>query len=338
MVDPISFREIRRPDDGTRLTFAAAGEGPVVLMIHGFPESWISWRHQMPVIAAAGYQAVALQTRGYGDSDKPEAIAAYTLREMAGDIVAVIDALGAEQAVLIGHDWGAAQVYATAILHPDRVKALVGMAFTAGPFVDRKVSEVWAEYYPDKMFYQTYFQEVGVAESEFDADPERFLRLFLYSLAGDRPDDVNGLIRPAGTQGLLDGLPDPKPFPSWLPQEELEYYAKSLKKGGFRGPINRYRAQDLDVEQMRPFADRRIEQPAMYIGGERDPARYLVPGFDRYIDPIPRCTDQRGVHVLEGVGHWIQQEAPETVNRLILEFLRSIVPVAHAAYARNLNT
>lgn len=324
MPDALEFRATHRADDGTKLVYAVQGDGPPVIMVHGFPESWISWRHQLPVIAAAGYTAVALQTRGYGDSDKPDPISAYTLTEMAADIVAVIDALGAEQAILIGHDWGAGQVYATAILHPTRVQALVGMAMTAGPYVDRKVSQIWADHHPDKMFYQTYFWEPGVAESEFDSDPEHFLRLFLYALAGDRPSDVNGLIRPAGTRKLLDGLPDPRPFPAWLPSDELAYYAKSFRNGGFRGPLNRYRAQDLDVVQMRPFADRKIEQPSVYIGGERDPARYLVPGFDRYIDPIPRCIDPRGVHVLEGIGHWIQQEAPEQVNAIILNFLASL--------------
>lgn len=323
----LSFREIRRSDDGTRVQVGYQGDGPLVLMVHGFPESWISWRHQIPTIADAGYMAAAIQTRGYGDSDKPEAVEAYTLHEMAADIVAVIDGLGFENAVLIGHDWGAAQVYAAAILYPEKVRALVGMAYTAGPFVDRKVSEIWAEQYPDRMFYQSYFQEPGVAEAEFEADPERFLRLFLYALAGDRPEGVNGLIRPPGTEKLLDGLPDPRPFPSWLPESELAYYAQSFAKGGFRGPINRYRAQDLDVEQMRPFADRMIGQPALYIGGERDPARHLVPGFDRYIDPIPRCTDPRGIHILQGIGHWIQQEAPDQVNRILLDFLAEAVPL-----------
>lgn len=323
MLANIKFLQIERPN-GIHLRVATTGTGPLVLFVHGFPESWISWRHQIAAVAEAGYTVVAMETRGYGLSSIPKEIEAYTIVEMAGDIAAVIDAFDPNGAILVGHDWGAAQVYGAALIYPSKVRALVGLAFTAGQYVDRKVSQMWKEFYPGGGFYQNYFTAPGVIEAELGADVRGFLRKFLYALSGDRPDNVNGLVRPAGTQHLLDGLPDPEPFPTWLTVEALEYYTESFEAGGLAGPINRYRAQDLDVEQMRKYADRQITQPTLWIGGERDPARYLVPGFDRYADPIPRCTDSRGAVILPGVGHWIQQEDPKNVNKLILDFLHEL--------------
>jgi pimeloyl-ACP methyl ester carboxylesterase len=308
---------------GTRLRIGVSGSGPLVVLVHGFPDSWISWRHQIPVLAGAGYTVVALETRGYGKSSCPPEIEHYTLPALAEDIIAVIDELGFEKAVLVGHDWGGAQVFATALLHPERVQAVASFAFTAPLYSDVKPSEMWRNTYTEELFYQNYFAEPGVAEAEFEVDPARSLRLFLYALSGDRPASANGLIRPAGTTSLLEGLPEPHPFPHWLDEEELSYYAESFASSGFTGPINRYRAQDLDVELMRPYADRTIDQPVLWVGAAKDPARYLVPGVDKYLNPVPRCTDVRGTIIIEDVGHWIQQEAPQQSNAALLEFLKS---------------
>ena len=310
--------------NGTRLRIAIAGSGPLVLMVHGFPESWFSWRHQMPAIAAAGFTAAALDVRGYGGSDKPDAIEAYTIKELAGDIAAVIDALDPAGAVLIGHDWGAPQVYGTALIYSSRVRAVVGLSVPAIGYIDRKPSEFWARTYPDKLFYQTYFWLPGPAEAELEADPYRTIRLFYYALSGDRPQGVSALVRPAGATSLLAGLPDPDPLPPWLSSEDVAYYADSFASGGFRGPLNRYRAQDIDVEQLRAYAGNKIEQPALFIAGGHDPTRSMIPGVDRYADPVPRFADCHGVHLLEGIGHWVQQEAPDAVNRLILDFLNTL--------------
>jgi len=323
MLPNVEFREIHRAN-GIHLRVATKGKGPLVLFVHGFPESWISWRHQIDVVADAGFTVAAMETRGYGKSSIPREVEAYTIKEMADDIAAVIDSFGVSDAILIGHDWGAAQVYAAALVHPEKVRALVALAFTAGQYVDRKVSQMWQEFYPNGGFYQNYFWVPGEAEGKLEADVAGFLRKFLYALSGDRPEGVNGLVRPAGTAELLDGLPDPKPLPQWLPEDCLAYYVRSFEEGGLTGPINRYRAQDLDVEQMREFASRQITQPTLWIGGERDPARYLVPGLDRYLDPVNRCTDVRGKVILPGVGHWIQQESPAAVNDLIVEFLKQL--------------
>jgi pimeloyl-ACP methyl ester carboxylesterase len=319
----MNFRYVNGAN-GTRLRVAMTGSGPLVLMVHGFPESWFSWRHQMPAIAAGGFTAASLDVRGYGGSDKPDAIEAYAITELAGDIAAVIDALDPAGAILIGHDWGAPQVYGAALIYPDKVRAVVGLSVPAIGYVDRKPSEFWARAYPDSLFYQTYFWLPGPAEAELEADPHRTIRLFYYALSGDRPQGVNALVRPAGATSLLDGLPDPDPLPPWLTSEDVAYYAESFACGGFRGPLNRYRAQDIDVEQLRPYAGNKIEQPALFIAGRNDPTRYMIPGIDRYADPVPRFADCRGVHLLDGIGHWVQQEAPIAVNRLILAFLNTV--------------
>jgi pimeloyl-ACP methyl ester carboxylesterase len=323
MPSDMNFRYVNGAN-GTRLRVAITGSGPLVLMVHGFPESWFSWRHQMPAIAAGGFTAASLDVRGYGGSDKPDAIEAYAITELAGDIAAVIDALDPAGAILIGHDWGAPQVYGAALVYPAKVRAVVGLSVPAIGYVDRKPSEFWARAYPDSLFYQTYFWLPGRAEAELEADPHRTIRLFYYALSGDRPQGVNALVRPAGATSLLDGLPDPDPLPPWLTREDVAYYAESFASGGFRGPLNRYRAQDIDVEQLRTYAGNKIEQPALFIAGKNDPARYMIPGIDRYADPVPRFADCRGIHLLDDIGHWVQQEAPTAVNRLILAFLNRV--------------
>jgi pimeloyl-ACP methyl ester carboxylesterase len=321
--DEVTFRNVVGRG-GLRLRLAVAGEGPLVLMVHGFPESWYSWRHQITAIAGAGYMAAALDVRGYGGSDKPEEIAAYSVADLAGDIADVIDALGAGQAVIVGHDWGAVQVYAAAILHPEKIRAVVGISVPASRHPKTEPSESWKKLYADALFYQVYFQKEGVAEAEFEADLRRFVRVFFTSLSADGSIRDNVLIRPKNAERLLDGLPDPARLPHWLSREDVDFYAESFRAGGLRGPLNRYRCADIDWEQMRPFAERNIDQPSLFIGGIQEPTRYMIPGIDRFEDPVPRMTDIRGIHMLDGVGHWVQQEAPEKTSELIIGFLRSL--------------
>lgn len=323
VVPLVKFTEVCRTD-GTRLVVATRGSGPLVLMVHGFPESWISWRHQMGVIAEAGYTAAALQTRGYGDSDKPAAIEAYAVTEMAADIAAVISALDPSGAVLIGHDWGAAQVQAATLIYPELVRALVTLSVPIMPHLPDNLNNLWAELYPDNLFYQTYFLEPGRAEAELEADPQRFVRQFFYWMSGDRPGEQHVLVRPGGAKTLLEGLEDPDPFPAWLSPQELDYYVAGFVRDGFRGPLNRYRATDIDFIQMAPYAERRFVQPTMFVGGSRDPVRHMFPGQDIYDHPLERCDDPRGAHVIAGAGHWVQQEAPDALNALLLPFLEAV--------------
>ncbi|WP_205826875.1 alpha/beta fold hydrolase [Mesorhizobium zhangyense] len=323
MTEEVTFRNVVGRN-GIRLRLAVAGEGPLVLMVHGFPESWYSWRHQITAIAGAGYMAAALDVRGYGGSDKPEEIAAYSVADLAGDIVDVIDALDLRGAVIVGHDWGAVQVYAAAIRHPEKIRAVVGISVPASKHPQLKPSESWKKLYADTLFYQVYFQKEGAAEAEFEADLPRFVRIFFTSLSADASIKDNVLIRPKHAERLLDGLPDPVDLPNWLSQADVDFYAESFRASGLRGPLNRYRCADIDWEQMLPYAERNIDQPSLFIGGIQEPTRYMIPGIDRFDDPVPRMTDIRGIHMLDGVGHWVQQEAPEKTSELIVGFLRSL--------------
>lgn len=304
--------------NGVRIRAAVQGEGPLVVMVHGFPESWYSWRHQMAPLAAAGFTACAIDVRGYGGSDKPSAVADYAMKEIAADVAGVVDALSpGAPAVLIGHDWGAPIVYATAILHPEKVRAVAGLSvpyYGQPPVpVTRIIKAVFTD--QGKFFYQAYFQDEGVAEAEFERDIRSGLRKMYFGASGD---GVGWTTREKKHgEPLLEGMPDPDPFPDWLSDADIDYYVSEFKKSGFRGPLNRYRNFERDWEYMNTIEDRIIRQPSLFIAGERDLVLKMFGG-----DPIARMrentADLRGVHLIANVGHWVQQEAPgETTGHLI---------------------
>ena len=298
-----------------------AGDAPLVIMVHGFPESWYSWRHQLAPIAKAGFTACAIDVRGYGGSDKPPNVEDYTLEKIAGDLIGLADFLSPDQpVVLIGHDWGAPIVWNTAFTNPARVRAVAGLSvpFAGAPM--RPFTEVFREHFTSqgRFFYQEYFQQPGLAEAEAEADPRRFVETMMYSISGDVPtgDYWN---KPAGATFLQD-LPQPQPVP-WLTKADLDYYEGEFKASGFRGPLNRYRNHERDYEWLKPMQGKQLEQPCLFIGGTRDPATTL---FGAVADPVammrlfaPRAEG----HVLAGAGHWTQQERPSEVNTLLVDWL-----------------
>ncbi|MEE4298476.1 MAG: alpha/beta hydrolase [Pseudomonadales bacterium] len=303
-----------------RLHTIAEGDGPVILCVHGWPELAWSWRHQQRHFAARGWRVIAMDVRGYGGSSKPEAIDAYTMRELASDVAAVAEACSDEPVVLFGHDWGAPIVYATTLLHPERIRAVAGLSMPFSPPAEFSFLDMAAQLYADRFFYQLYFETPGVVEAEVEADMRGALRRIYYALSGDAPLDHWLRERPA-TEGLLDGLEDPQPFPAWMSEADLDVYVRAFEAGGFRGPVNRYRAQRLDVEQLAPVRGRSIPQPACFVGGERDAVRHFVPGGDLYADPGAHFEDFRGSTIVPGAGHWVQQEAPAAVNAALAQFL-----------------
>jgi len=319
-------RLIHVPANGIRLRAAIAGQGPLVLMVHGFPESWYSWRHQIGPIADAGFTACAIDVRGYGGSDKPPAVADYSLEEITADVAGVIEALSPDgTAVLIGHDWGAPIVWNTALSRPDRVRAVAGLSvpWTGVPSVNFLDAVHAAFTAKGRFFYQVYFQDEGVAEAELEADVRASLRKFYYAISGDAPDGTWPKNKPHGAT-LLDGLPDPDPFPGWLAKADEDYFVAEFQASGFRGPINRYRNHARDFAWQQQFRERRIEQPSLFIGGERDLVLKMLPGVGPVARMMPHLPGLRGAHVLPRIGHWTQQEAPEAVNRLLLEWLRRL--------------
>lgn len=311
-------------DNGAiRLRVAVQGEGPLILCVHGWPELWYSWRHQLAHFSRLGYRVAAMDVRGYGGSSKPHAVAAYSMRELTSDVVAVIDALGGGTAILFGHDWGAPIVWNTALLHPERVAAVAGLSVPYTPPSEISLIQAAKVLYADRFFYMTWFQQEGPPEAEFEADPESALRRTYYAACGDAPENSFLQHKPVDA-AFLDGLIDPDPFPGWLTDEDLEVFADAFRAGGMRGPINRYRAQDLDVEQLVEFRGRPVTRPAFFLAGERDLVRSMVPGVDAYADPGAACTDFRGAVLLPGIGHWVQQEAPEATNRALEGFLKGL--------------
>lgn len=318
------FRFVQLPD--IRLRMAIEGKGPLVLMVHGFPESWYSWRHQITPIAQAGFTACAIDVRGYGGSNKPHPVDAYAMERMIGDVAGLIEALSPnERAILIGHDWGAPIVWNSALVRPDRVRAVCALSVPYMGVPTRPLSAIYEEVFTkrNKFFYQAYFQKEGVAEAEAEKDIRGFLRKFYYAISGDAPDGTWPNNKPADAT-LLQGLVDPDPFPAWLSPADLDYYVGEFETSGLRGPINRYRNHERDFEYLQQFRGRKIEQPALFIGGSRD---LVLTMFGR-VDFVPmmraEIPDLRGHDVLEGCGHWTQQERSHEVNQRLLTWLKGL--------------
>ncbi len=314
--------------NGIKIRAAVQGEGPLVVMVHGFPESWYSWRHQMAPLAAAGFTACAIDVRGYGGSDKPHAVEAYAMKEIAADVAGVIEALSpGKPAVLIGHDWGAPIVWHTAVLHPDKVRAVAGLSvpwFGLPPMsLDALIKAMYID--QGKFFYQAYFKDEGVAEAAFEADVRGGLRKLYYAGSGDSqgywgaPDKKHG-------DHLLDGLEDPNPFPWWMSPADIDYFVNEFTASGFRGPLNRYRNHTRDFEYMSTIKDRVIHQPSLFIVGENDLVLKMFGGSaDAAFERMEANTsDHRGSHMIPKIGHWTQQEAPKETTGLIIDWLATL--------------
>lgn len=309
--------------NGITVRAAVEGQGPLVIMVHGWPELWYSWRHQIKPIAAAGYCVVAPDVRGYGGSDKPYAVEAYDMATMMADVVGLIDAMGEDRAILVGHDWGAPICWNTAALHPARVAAVAGLSVPYRQRAQVPAIELWRRLYKDKFFYQIYFQQEGVAERELEADVRTALRKIYYAISGDAPSLASWVNRPL-TATLLEAFSDPEPFPAWLTSEDLDYFVANFEASGFRGPINRYRNQERDFYNLPDMGAQPVQQPSCFIAGSKDVVRAFVPGMDPYANPGNHCTDLRFSTIIDGAGHWVQQEAPQEVNAALLRFLASL--------------
>ncbi|GAA3830673.1 alpha/beta fold hydrolase [Streptomyces chiangmaiensis] len=312
--------------NGVRLHVAEQGEGPLVLLLHGFPESWYSWRHQFGSLAAAGYRAAAPDQRGYARSDQPEAVEAYTLLHLAGDVIGLVDALGEESVVLAGHDWGAFVAWVTAMLRPDVVRAVAGLSVP--PVLPGGMSppSITRKRFGDG-FYQVVFQEPGVADAALARDPQTTFRRILYGASGDSPSSTSPWMVPdRGT--LLDFMPEPEQLPGWLTHDDIEVFVGDYVRHGdraFTGGLNWYRNTERNWELLAAFRGRRIEAPALYIGGDRDMVVGLSGGPDATLKKVEQAAPQllRGV-ILPGCGHWTQQERPDEVNRELLDFLAQL--------------
>lgn len=318
-------------NDGVKIECYAEGEGPAILCVHGFPESWYSWRHQMAFFSAKGYRVIAMNQRGYGKSSAPEAINAYSLKNLASDVVAVAYDAGAQDRpiFLFGHDWGAPTAYTSVQLYPDLFRGVAGLSVPFTPIRENSTLELWEEIYKERFFYQLYFQNEGIAESELEADIEVSLRKIYYTASGNlRKEESPATLRKIALRGpdssMLQGLPNPDPFPDWLSIVDLRKFVECFAQGGFRGPLNRYRAQRLDPAELVQIKDKNLSHPSCFIGGEYDGVRNFVPGYDIYEHADKYCDDFRHKTVIKAVGHWVQQEAPQATNDSLLRFVQEV--------------
>lgn len=295
-----------------------------ILCVHGWPELSHSWRYQIAHFAGLGRRIAAMDVRGYGESDKPDDVAAYAMVELTGDVAAVIDALGG-RAILFGHDWGAPIVWNSALRHAGKVAAVAGLSVPYVPAGDTNFLDAMRHVHAGRFFYQLYFQEPGVADAELAGDPLALDKIF-YGISGE------GLKRGGagalGTKGpddrFLTGLAAPDRYPGWMAEADMAIYRDAFARGGWHGPLNRYRAQGIDFEQRQAVKGRRIAQPAAFIAGTLDPVRAFMPGVDMFAAAGAACDDFRGSTLIEGAGHWVQQEAPGEVNAALSAFVAGL--------------
>lgn len=298
-------------------------DGPPVWLLHGFPECWLSWRKQMPVLAAAGYRVLVPEMRGYGRSSAPDEVEAYDLLTLCGDIQAAMDLLGQQQVCMVGHDWGALVAWQLALLEPRRIKAVVGMSVSFGGRPRNPITETLRRVYAERFNYILYFQQAGVAEQELDADIPRTLRLMMHNWSAAVGKELFWEEK-SPAAGLLDGLQEIDQPPLWCEPEAFAGYVATYTEHGFRGPLNWYRNFERNWQHTGSLQGACIQQPALFLIGDEDPVGVL----EAYtIQQMPKVVPDLTSHVLENCGHWLQCEQPDEVNRQLQAFLAGHFPV-----------
>lgn len=306
--------------NGITLSLHSAGPatGRPVWLLHGFPECWHSWCQQIGPLAAAGYRVLVPEMRGYGQSSAPREAAAYDLITLCGDIQAAMDALGQDQACVVGHDWGAPVAWHLALLEPGRVQAVVGMAVPFAGRPKQPAIDIMRQLYAGRFHYILHFQLPGVAEQEMDADIPRTLRMMMHNSSAAVPKDFFLQDKPVCAK-LFDGMQDPVGLPDWCDAAAFAEYVRSFAGRGFHGALNWYRNFERNWQRTEALSGRRIEQPALFLLGDRDPVGTL----EAYtLRQMPKWITQLEQHLLSDCGHWIQNEQASQVNRYLLDFLR----------------
>ena len=322
-MDAFNSRSIMSSGHRIHLMEHGPETGTAVIMIHGFPESWYSWRHQLQALGDAGHRAIAIDVRGYGRSAAPAEIEAYAMTALVGDVIAVIDDLGVDQAVVIGHDWGAPVAWNTALLRPDRVSGVAGLSVPYAGRGDLRPLEAFRAMAGDEIFYIDYFQEPGVAEAEVAKDLGGWLRGFYFTASGEA--DLTAPSMGMVTKGseLRERFQQPEPGQmAWLSEDDFGFYLGEFERSGLTGGFNRYRNIERDWTELAPWRRSPITVPALFIGGDKDgPTMLGQSAIDRFHKTLPKLTKSE---ILTGCGHWTQQEKPAEVNQLLLEFIAQL--------------
>lgn len=308
--------------NGVRMHYVEAGTGPLVVLCHGFPESWYSWRHQIAALAEAGFRVVAPDQRGYGQTGGPEAIDAYSLFHLAGDIVGLVNALGERSAAIVGHDWGAPVAWYSAQLRPDLFRAVGLLSVPYLPRGPIRPSAIVKAVFGDKVFYQEYFQLAGMVERELERDVRASLLGMFYSLSGDAAPNERWRYAFGRDEKFLDSVVVPRDLPPWLSEADLDFFTGEFKRSGFRGGLNWYRNIDRGWELSGFLDGATLGQPTLFVAGDKDAViEFYADAYQALETNAPNLAKKV---LLPGAGHWIQQERPHEVNRLLIEFLRSV--------------
>lgn len=307
--------------NGIRMHVAEAGSGFPVLLCHGFPEIWYSWRHQLRALAEAGFRAIAPDQRGYGDTDVPAASDQYTIHHLVGDLTGLLDALGIEKAAIVGHDWGGLVVWQMALMAPHRVAAVVGVNTPFFPRLPFRPLDMMRAAAQGNFHYIVYFQEPGIADAELNRDVRRSLRGFYRDIPPEIIEATKtmqmGVMGP-NEGGILDRLPD-APHGDFLTAEDFEVFARAFEHTGFTGGLNWYRNFDRNWETT-AYLPTTVSQPALMLTAENDPVLRpeMANGMSAWV------ANLRDTILIKGSGHWTQQEQPEAVNHALIRFLRSV--------------
>lgn len=327
--DPAAFNHCFVEINGIRMHYVDEGQGPLVILVHGFPYLWYMWRRQIVALAEAGYRVVVPDQRGFGQSDRPEAIEAYDVSQLVGDMVGLMAALGETSAVIVGHDVGAPVAQAAAMMRPDLFRGLVMLSTPLPPRGRIRPTIALRAMAKGKVSHHLYFQQIGKPDRELASDPRKTLRSSYYSVSGSAVGTERWRLFVEPGEPILNAFTDPKAFPSWLSARAIDYYVAEYTRTGFTGALNHYRCRDRNWEITSFLDGAVIHQPSMFIGGALDPA----------LEPIEihRVYDQLDIYLpglqkkvlLPGVGHSAAEESVDRVNDLLLEFLAQTRPVSH---------
>ena len=305
---------------GINLAVHEMGEGPPVILIHGFPELAYSWRHQLPALASAGYRAIAPDMRGYGGSDKPPQVDDYTIQKLIGDVEGLMAALSIDKAVVIGHDWGAMLTWQMALLSPQRMAGLITLNI---PHIPRPpINPInYMRWKLGKDFYIVNFQKSDEADRRFAEDPRRFINVMMRRRQFSRGPSATGSKkrRPLNLIAALDQ--DQPAGEALLSAEELDVYADAFAAGGFTGPINWYRNWAQNWKSTKGV-DQTVRVPALFVGAAND-----IIISQSQIEAMRPFVPDLEIQMIEECGHWTQQEKPDELNRIIIDWLTRRYPL-----------